>query len=84
MTKKDIAQRIAQDTGLTQLQVLDVIQRTFDAIIGALVTEGRIELRNFGVFAVRRDAAAVPGTPEPARSSMCPPGTWCRSRRAGR
>ena len=54
MTKKDIAKQIALDAGLTQLQALEVVQRTFDEIIRTLVTEGRIELRNFGVFEVKR------------------------------
>jgi nucleoid DNA-binding protein len=32
------------------------VQRTLDAIIHTLVSEGRIELRNFGVFEVKRRA----------------------------
>jgi integration host factor subunit beta len=32
------------------------VQRTLDAIIQTLVSEGRIELRNFGVFEVKRRA----------------------------
>src|SRR3954447_10041724 len=49
VTKKEIAKGIAEDIGLTQLQVKDIVQRTLDAIIQTLVTDGRIELRNFGV-----------------------------------
>src|SRR3954453_11299729 len=64
MTKKDIAKQIALDTGLTQLQVLAVVQRTFDEIIRTLVAEGRIELRKFGVFEVKRRAA------RPARNPL--------------
>src|SRR5262249_19562831 len=30
-----------------------VVQRVFDGIIDALVNEGRIELRNFGIFEVK-------------------------------
>ena len=54
MTKKEMAKAIAQETGLTQLQVLEVVQRVFDDITETLVREGRIELRNFGVFEVRQ------------------------------
>jgi len=32
------------------------VQRTLDTIIQTLVSEGRIELRNFGVFEVKRRA----------------------------
>jgi integration host factor subunit beta len=56
VTKKEIVKRISEDIGLTQLKTKDIVQRTLDAIIDTLVTEGRIELRNFGVFEVKRRA----------------------------
>ena len=43
--------------GLTQLKTKEIVQKTFDAIVDTLVTEKRIELRNFGVFEVRKRAA---------------------------
>ena len=52
-TKKEIVKRIAEHTALTQVQTKEVVQRSFDAIIDAIVEEGRIELRNFGVFEVK-------------------------------
>ena len=56
MTKKEIVKRISEDIGLTQLKTKDIVQRTLDAIIQTLVSEGRIELRNFGVFEVKKRA----------------------------
>jgi integration host factor subunit beta len=65
VTKKDIVRTISDEIGMTQLQTKDIVQKTFNAIIDALVeggppTEirrgGRIELRNFGVFEVKRRA----------------------------
>ncbi len=56
MTKKEIVKKISEDIGLTQLKTKDIVQRTLDAIILTLVEEGRIELRNFGVFEVKRRA----------------------------
>ncbi len=53
MTKKEIVKRISDEIGLTQLKTKDIVQRTLDAIIQTLVSEGRIELRNFGVFEVK-------------------------------
>jgi nucleoid DNA-binding protein len=53
MTKKEIVKRIAEHTALTQVQTKEVVQRAFDAIVETIVTEGRIELRNFGVFEVK-------------------------------
>jgi integration host factor subunit beta len=54
MTKKDLAVAIAAKAGISQVQALDIIQQVFDTIIETLVQEGRIELRNFGVFKVKR------------------------------
>jgi nucleoid DNA-binding protein len=56
VTKKEIVKKISEDIGLTQLKTKDIVQRTLDAIIETLVTEGRIELRNFGVFEVKQRA----------------------------
>ena len=54
MTKKEMAREIAGETGLTQLQVQEVVQKVVEGITQTLVREGRIELHNFGVFAVRQ------------------------------
>ncbi|MDB5350225.1 MAG: bacterial nucleoid DNA-binding protein [Planctomycetota bacterium] len=56
MTKKEIVKQISEEIGLTQLKTKDIVQRTLNAIIQTLVAEGRIELRNFGVFEVKRRA----------------------------
>ena len=57
MTKKEIVRTISEEIGLTQLQTKEIVQKTFDAIVKALVAERRIELRNFGVFEVKRRAS---------------------------
>lgn len=56
VTKKEIVKKISEDIGMTQLKTKDIVQRTLDAIIHTLVSEGRIELRNFGVFEVKQRA----------------------------
>ena len=56
MTKKEIVRTISEEIGLTQLKTKEIVQKTFDAIVDALVEDGRIELRNFGVFEVKRRA----------------------------
>ncbi len=53
MTKRDMAVRIADETGLTQNDVADVIQKTLDSIADELIAGRNIELRNFGVFEVK-------------------------------
>jgi integration host factor subunit beta len=57
VTKKDIVKTISEEIGLTQLKTKEIVQKTFDAIVEALVEERRIELRNFGVFVVKERAA---------------------------
>lgn len=64
MTKKEIVKTICDRANkkkpplmkgnLTQLATKEIVQWTFEAIIETLVTEGRIELRNFGVFEVKQ------------------------------
>ncbi|MBI3467842.1 MAG: integration host factor subunit beta [Planctomycetes bacterium] len=56
MTKKEIVATISEEVGLTQLKTKEIVQKTFDAIIETLLRDGRIELRNFGVFEVKRRA----------------------------
>lgn len=57
MTKKEIVKDISEAIGLTQLKTKEIVQKTFDAIVKTLVEDGRIELRNFGVFEVKKRAA---------------------------
>lgn len=54
MTKKEIVKQIAEQVKETQLKTKEIVRLTFEAIIDTLVNEGRIELRNFGVFEVKQ------------------------------
>src|SRR5262245_54089452 len=62
VTKKEIVKTICDRANkakllkgrLTQLATKEIVQWTFEAIIETLVSEGRIELRNFGVFEVKQ------------------------------
>ncbi len=53
MTKREIVQVIVEKLGLTQFQAKQIVQKIFDSIVNILVADGRVELRNFGVFEVR-------------------------------
>ena len=53
MTKKEIVKQISDRIGLTQLKTKEIVPQTFDAIVETLISERRIELRNFGVFEVK-------------------------------
>src|SRR3954452_23226720 len=54
VTKKEIVKQISDRIGLTQLKTKEIVQQTFDAIVDTLIEVGRIELRNFGVFEVKK------------------------------
>jgi len=54
MTKKEMTKSIADELGITTELAKAVLQRTFAAIIETLETDGRIELRNFGIFEVKK------------------------------
>ena len=64
MTKKEIVRSISEKLNLTQLKTKDIVQNVLDCIIETLVEEGRIELRNFGVFEVRKRAARKARNPK--------------------
>ena len=88
MTKKDIVRTISDEVGLTQQQTKKIVQRTFDSIIDTLVREGRIELRNFGVFEVKSRAARRARNPKTGDEVIVPekhvvtfkPGKYMESR----
>ena len=54
MTKKEIAKAIAEEMGITQIKTKKIVQKVFDRITESLVQDGRIELRNFGIFMVKK------------------------------
>ena len=52
MTKRDLVVKIANETGIIQSDVANIVQRTLDSIAGELISGRDIELRNFGVFKI--------------------------------
>ena len=59
MTKRDLANRISDETGLGQQEVLSVVQKTLDYLIEELAHGRTVELSNFGVFEVKTRKARV-------------------------
>jgi integration host factor subunit beta len=69
VTKRELCERIAKQTGQTQVVTKQIIQRFLDQIIDGLSNGNRLDLRNFGVFDTRlqkarkaRNPRAKPGT----------------------
>lgn len=57
ITKKELVNRIAEDTGQTKVVVKNILQRFLDEIVEELVHGNRLEFREFGVFEVRQRAS---------------------------
>lgn len=54
MTKKEIVKAISDLLGLPQQQVKAIVQKLLESVIETLAEDGRVELRNFGVFEVKK------------------------------
>ena len=70
LTKKHVIRQVADGLGISQTLAQELVQRTLDAILETVVQEGRLELRNFGVFQIKARAARQarnPRTNEPVR-----------------
>ena len=70
VTKNDMVIEIAKKTGIEQQKVKQIVQLTLDSVIDILASEGRIELRNFGVFEVRTRKARKARNPRTGAEVM--------------
>ena len=70
MTKRNIVRRIADELDRTEQETGLIVQKTLDAIIDVLVEEGRVELRNFGVFKVKKRKARQGRNPRTGEKVM--------------
>ncbi len=72
MTKKDIVRWVSDRSELPQHSVKDIVHKTFEAIVDVLAKEGRLELRNFGVFQIKPRAARKARNPRTGRQVEVP------------
>ena len=74
ITKRDLVVRISNETGLTQQQVFDVVQKTLDAVTSDLAQGHTVVMRKFGTFEVRQTKAKVGRNPRnPGQDVPIPP-----------
>ena len=73
MTKKDIVLKITDATGIKQVDVKRIVQKTFDIIIDSLIRSEKVELRNFGVFKIKERRARFGRNPRTGESVPVPP-----------
>jgi len=72
VTKKELVNRIAEQTGQTKVVVKDILQRFLDEIITELTEGNRLEFREFGVFEVRQRAARQAQNPRTLEKVLVP------------
>lgn len=74
VTKRDLQVEISNETGLTQQQVLDVVQCLIDKVTHSLASGDEVVLRNFGSFQVRETKQKVGRNPNrPGTDVIIPP-----------
>lgn len=84
LTKRDIVEHLSNETGLTQSEVLSVVQRTLDYIAESLAQNQNVELRNFGVFHVKTHRARVGRNPNRPETDVAIPPRATVKFRAGK
>ena len=57
MTKNELAERVAQRTGLSASQARQVVETTLEAVSDELAAGGEVSLAGFGKFSVSQRAA---------------------------
>jgi integration host factor subunit beta len=72
ITKKELVNRISDQTGQTKVVVKDILQKFLDEIIDELAHGNRLEFREFGVFEVRERAARVAQNPRTLEKVVVP------------
>ena len=70
MTKRNLVRSIAEELNRTEIETKPIVQKTLDAIINVLAEEGRVELRNFGVFEVKKRKARQGRNPRTGEKVM--------------
>jgi integration host factor subunit beta len=63
-TKKDLIDRIAEETGQKRTAVKAMVQSFLDSVIRELSEGNRLEFRDFGVFEIRQRAPRMAQNPK--------------------
>ena len=72
MTKKDIIIKVADETGIKQVEVKKVIQKTLDYIVTSLAKGETVELRNFGIFKTKSRKGRIGRNPRTGETVSIP------------
>ena len=69
-TKRGFVVKVANETGMPQTGVANIVQKTLDCIADELASGKTIELRNFGVFEVVVRKARVGRNPKSPKKDI--------------
>ena len=72
VTKKEIIEIVSQQTKLNKNLTKAIVETVFEVFIEILAKEHRIEIRNFGVFKVKRTPARIGRNPVTKESADVP------------
>ena len=64
ITKKELIDRIAEQTQAKRVVVKRIVQSFLDEIVGELGNDNRLEFRDFGVFETRTRASRIAQNPK--------------------
>ena len=78
MIKQDIVNRVAEQMNITKVKAEAVVESVFNSLKNALRHGERIELRGFGVFAVKPRKSGVGRNPRTGEEVAIPPGNTIR------
>lgn len=72
ITKKQLVEKISGKTSQTKVLTKEAVQLFLDTIISELERGNRIELRDFGVFEVKKRASRVGRNPKTGETVQVP------------
>ena len=72
-TKKDLIERVSQETGISRADVRRTVQSFLEMVIDELSRGNRLEFRDFGVFEIRERAGRVAQNPKTLERVAVPP-----------
>ena len=73
LTKREIVREIYDATGYPQKEITAVVQMSLDHIVEALARGRNVELRNIGVFQIKKRKARIGRNPKVPGSEMTIP-----------
>jgi integration host factor beta subunit len=68
VTKRELVIEVAERLGYTQNEVSAVVQTTLETILSTLAEGDRLEVRNFGVFEIKKRDARIGRNPRTGAS----------------